>query len=245
MVFFFLRCLTLLSRCNTVSEQINFTQCIDVQGNTNSDEKGATLFACTVQVNMRSRSAPRYISSKKIVGNLLHCCLSKCVAASMKYLNLWLLIFAFTCCKGLNKILLLLQIKSMRILELPYRKTWPPLPLVSMCRLSGSPSQRSQKSSGRTTKPCKQLTMHILYKQGEKNHPSTISIWKKRNNSCISFVSIAINVYQKWWVLNLVINFRKKSCWKSNQSKFFQVFHKRYTRNEQLCRSDELIKLII
>lgn len=116
---------------------------------------------------MRSMS-PRYFLSEKIVGNLLRCCLSKCVAVSMKYLNLWLLIFAFTCCKGLNKILLLLQIKSMRILELPYRKTWPPLPLVSMCRLSGSPSQRSQKSSGRTMKPCKQLTMHILYKQGEK-----------------------------------------------------------------------------
>lgn len=141
------------------------------------------------------------------------------------FLN-WLVIFVFSCCIGLNKILLLLQIKSMRILELPYRKTWPPLPLVSMCRLSGSPSQRSQKSSGRTTKPCKQLKMHILYKQGEKNHPSTISIWKKRNNSCISFDLIAINVYKKWWVcqkkmLNLVINFRKKSCWKSNQSKLF------------------------
>lgn len=83
------------------------------------------------------------------------------------FLN-WLVIFVFSCCIGLNKILLLLQIKSMRILELPYRKTWPPLPLVSMCRLSVSPSQRSQKSSGRTTKPCKQLTMHILYKQGGK-----------------------------------------------------------------------------
>lgn len=83
------------------------------------------------------------------------------------FLN-WLVIFVFSCCIRLNKILLLLQIKSMRILELPYRKTWPPLPLVSMCRLSVSPSQRSQKSSGRTTKPCKQLTMHILYKQGGK-----------------------------------------------------------------------------
>lgn len=221
LVFFFLRCLTLLRRCNTVSEQINFTQCIDVQGNTNSDEKGATLFACTVQVNMRSRSAPRYILSKKIVGNLLHCCLSKCVAASMKYLNLWLLIFAFTCCKGLNKILLLLQIKSMRILELPYRKTWPPLPLVSMCRLSGSPSQRSQKSSGRTTKPCKQLTMHILYKRGGKKIILPPSQYEKRNNSCISFDSIAINVYQKWWVLNLVINFRKKKLPKKQPIKIF------------------------
>lgn len=160
------------------------------------------------------------------------------------FLN-WLVIFVFSCCIGLNKILLLLQIKSMRILELPYRKTWPPLPLVSMCRLSVLPSQRSQKSSGRTTKPCKQLTMHILYKRGGKKIILPPSQYEKRNNSCISFDSIAINVYQKWWVLNLVINFRKKSCWKSNQSKFFQVFHKRYTRNEQLCRSDELIKLII
>lgn len=97
---------------------------------------------------MRSMS-PRYFSSVRetIVENFLN----------------WLVIFVFSCCIGLNKILLLLQIKLMRILELPYRKTWPPLPLVSMCRLSGSPSQRSQKSSGRTTKPCKQLTMHILY----------------------------------------------------------------------------------
>lgn len=105
--------------------------------------------------------------------------LEKLVENFLNWFSLWLVIFVFSCFIGLNKILLLLQIKSMRILELPYRKTWPPLPLVSMCRLSGSPSQRSQKSSGRTTKPCKQLKMHILYKQGEKKHPSTISVWKE------------------------------------------------------------------
>lgn len=94
--------------------------------------------------------------------------LEKLVENFLNWFSLWLVIFVFSCRIELNKILLLLQIKSMRILELPYRKTWPPLPLVSMCRLSVSPNQRSQKSSGRTTKPCKQLTMHILYKQGEK-----------------------------------------------------------------------------
>lgn len=94
--------------------------------------------------------------------------LEKLVENFLNWFSLWFVIFVFSCCMELNKILLLLQIKSMRILELPYRKTWPPLPLVSMCRLSESPSQRSQKSSGRTTKPCKQLTMQILYKRGGK-----------------------------------------------------------------------------
>lgn len=155
--------------------------------------------------------------------------LEKLVENFLNWFSLWLVIFVFSCRIELNKILLLLQIKSMRILELPYRKTWPPLPLVSMCRLSGSPSQRSQKSSGRTTKPCKQLTMHILYKRGGKKIILPPSQYEKRNNSCISFDSITINVYLKWWVcqkkmLNLVINFRKKSCEKATNQNCSRSF---------------------
>lgn len=117
-----------------------------------SDKKGAN-FVCMYSSSLWDQChLDIFYQLEKLVENFLN----------------WLVIFVFSCCIRLNKILLLLQIKSMRILELHYRKTWPPLPLVSMCRLSGSPSQRSQKSSGRTTKPCKQLTMHILYKQGEK-----------------------------------------------------------------------------